>query len=283
MEIKKIDMTRWIFGIGALLMLSACISKKEYAALQATSDRHKEEFIQKDKEYGELAVQADAFKDNIALAERQNSNLQKALEACLNNSAQGSANITKLLDEVNKSNTYIKKLVESKFKNDSLNLYISNSLKRSLDNIDDEDVDVKVLKGVVFISLSDGLLYKSGSYDVLPSAESVLAKVAGIINDYQDYDVLVEGHTDNESFSGSGVIKDNWDLSAMRATSVVRFLQEKLNVAPERMTAGGRSEYNPKVSNDSEEGKAANRRTVIVVMPKLGQFLDLMNQVPAGN
>jgi len=283
MGIKKIDMTRWIFGIGALLMLSACISKKEYAALQATSDRHKEEFIQKDKEYGELAVQADAFKDNIALAERQNSNLQKALEACLNNSAQGSANITKLLDEVNKSNTYIKKLVESKFKNDSLNLYISNSLKRSLDNIDDEDVDVKVLKGVVFISLSDGLLYKSGSYDVLPSAESVLAKVAGIINDYQDYDVLVEGHTDNESFSGLGVIKDNWDLSAMRATSVVRFLQEKLNVAPERMTAGGRSEYNPKVSNDSEEGKAANRRTVIVVMPKLGQFLDLMNQVPAGN
>ena len=102
-------MTKWIFGIGALLMLSACVSKKEYAALQATSDRHKEEFIQKDKEYGELAVQADAFKDNIALAERQNSNLQKALEACLNNSAQGSANITKLLDEVNKSNAYIKK------------------------------------------------------------------------------------------------------------------------------------------------------------------------------
>ena len=277
------NMSKWIFGFGALLILSACVSKKEYAALQATSDKHKEEFIKKDKEYGELAVQADAFKDNIALAERQNSNLQKALEACLNNSAQGSANITKLLDEVNKSNAYIKKLVESKFKNDSLNLYISNSLKRSLDNIDDEDVDVKVLKGVVFISLSDGLLYKSGSYDVLPSAESVLAKVAGIINDYQDYDVLVEGHTDNESFSGSGVIKDNWDLSAMRATSVVRFLQEKLNVAPERMTAGGRSEYNPKVSNDSEEGKAANRRTVIVVMPKLGQFLDLMNQVPAGN
>jgi chemotaxis protein MotB len=126
-------------------------------------------------------------------------------------------------------------------------------------------------------------LYQTGSYDVLPSAEPVLAKVAKIINDYQDYDVLVEGHTDNESFSGSGVIKDNWDLSAMRATSVVRFLQDKLNVAPERMTAGGRSEYNPKVSNESEEGKAANRRTVIVVMPKLGQFLDLMNQAPAGN
>lgn len=277
------NMIKRIFGFGALLILSACVSKKEYAALQATSDMHKEEFIQKDKEYGELAVQADAFKDNIALAEKQNSNLQKALEACLSNSAQGSANITKLLDEVNKSNAYIKKLVESKFKNDSLNLFISNSLKRSLDNIDDEDVDVKVLKGVVFVSLSDGLLYKTGSYDVLPSAEPVLAKVAKIINDYQDYDVLVEGHTDNESFSGSGVIKDNWDLSAMRATSVVRFLQDKLNVAPERMTAGGRSEYNPKVSNDSEEGKAANRRTVIVVMPKLGQFLDLMNQAPAGN
>ena len=124
-------MSKWIFGFGALLILSACVSKKEYAALQATSDKHKEEFIKKDKEYGELAVQADAFKDNIALAEKQNSNLQKALEACLSNSAQGSANITKLLDEVNKSNAYIKKLVDSKFKNDSLNLFISNS---SLEN-----------------------------------------------------------------------------------------------------------------------------------------------------
>jgi chemotaxis protein MotB len=222
----------------------------------------------------------DGLKDKIAFAEKQNDILQKSLESCLANTGQGSMNIAKLLDEIDKSNVYIKKLVDGKFKNDSLNLYISNTLKRSLADIDDRDVDVKVLKGVVFISLSDNLLYKSGSYEVLPSAEKVLAKVAKIINDYTDYDVLVEGHTDNVPYNGSGAIKDNWDLSAMRATSVVKVLQTVFNVEPNRMTAGARSEYNPKTTNDTIKGKSENRRTVIVVMPKLDQFLNLMNNAP---
>lgn len=271
-----------ILGVLMVSFLSACVSKKEYAKLQSQSDEFEKELMERDKEYGELAVLADGLRDNIALAQKQNDALQKSLAACLENTTQGSANITKLLDEIDKSNAYIKKLVDSKFKNDSLNLYISNSLKRSLDDIDDKDVDVKVLKGVVFISLSDALLYKTGSYEVQPSAELVLAKLAKIINDYEDYDVLVEGHTDNVPYSGSGLIKDNWDLSAMRATSVVKVLQDKFDVDPARMTAGGRSEYNPKTSNETVEGKAANRRTVIVVMPKLDQFLNLMNQAPAG-
>jgi len=271
-----------ILGVLLVSFLSACVSKKEYAKLQTQSDEFEKELMERDKEYGELAVLADGLRDNIALAQKQNDALQKSLAACLENTTQGSANITKLLDEIDKSNAYIKKLVDSKFKNDSLNLYISNSLKRSLDDIDDKDVDVKVLKGVVFISLSDALLYKTGSYEVQPSAELVLAKLAKIINDYEDYDVLVEGHTDNVPYSGSGLIKDNWDLSAMRATSVVKVLQDKFDVDPARMTAGGRSEYNPKTSNETVEGKAANRRTVIVVMPKLDQFLNLMNQAPAG-
>lgn len=271
-----------ILGVLLVSFLSACISKKEYAKLQSQSDEFEKELMERDKEYGELAVLADGLRDNIALAQKQNDALQKSLAACLENTTQGSANITKLLDEIDKSNAYIKKLVDSKFKNDSLNLYISNSLKRSLNDIDDKDVDVKVLKGVVFISLSDALLYKTGSYEVQPSAELVLAKLAKIINDYEDYDVLVEGHTDNVPYTGSGLIKDNWDLSAMRATSVVKVLQDKFDVDPARMTAGGRSEYNPKTSNETVEGKAANRRTVIVVMPKLDQFLNLMNQAPAG-
>ena len=271
-----------ILGVLMVSFLSACVSKKEYAKLQTQSDEFEKELMERDKEYGELAVLADGLRDNIALAQKQNDALQKSLAACLENTTQGSANITKLLDEIDKSNAYIKKLVDSKFKNDSLNLYISNSLKRSLDDIDDKDVDVKVLKGVVFISLSDALLYKTGSYEVQPSAELVLAKLAKIINDYEDYDVLVEGHTDNVPYTGSGLIKDNWDLSAMRATSVVKVLQDKFDVDPARMTAGGRSEYNPKTSNETVEGKAANRRTVIVVMPKLDQFLNLMNQVPSG-
>lgn len=256
-----------ILGVLLVSFLSACVSKKEYAKLQSQSDEFEKELMERDKEYGELAVLADGLRDNIALAQKQNDALQKSLAACLENTTQGSANITKLLDEIDKSNAYIKKLVDSKFKNDSLNLYISNSLKRSLDDIDDKDVDVKVLKGVVFISLSDALLYKTGSYEVQPSAELVLAKLAKIINDYEDYDVLVEGHTDNVPYTGSGLLKDNWDLSAMRATSVVKVLQDKFDVDPARMTAGGRSEYNPKTSNETVEGKAANRRTVIVVMP----------------
>lgn len=273
---------QWILGLFLVTFLSACVSKKEYAELQTQSEEYEKELIERDKEYGELAVLADGLRDNISLAQKQNEALQKSLEACLENTTQGSTNITKLLEEIDKSNAYIKKLVDSKFKNDSLNLYISNSLKRSLDDIDDKDVDVKVLKGVVFISLSDGMLYKTGSYEVQPSAERVLSKLAKIINDYEDYDVLVEGHTDNVPYKGSGVIKDNWDLSAMRATSVVRILQDKFGVDPARMTAGGRSEYNPKTTNETVEGKAANRRTVIVVMPKLDQFLNLMNQAPVG-
>jgi chemotaxis protein MotB len=274
---------QWILGLLLVTFLSACVSKKEYAALQSQSEECQKELIERDKEYGQLAVLADGLRDNISLAQKQNEALQKSLEACLENTTQGSTNITKLLEEIDKSNAYIKKLVDSKFKNDSLNLYISNSLKRSLDDIDDKDVDIKVLKGVVFISLSNGMLYKTGSYEVQPSAERVLSKLAKIINDYEDYDVLVEGHTDNVPYKGSGVIKDNWDLSAMRATSVVKILQDKFGVDPARMTAGGRSEYNPKATNETDEGKAANRRTVIVVMPKLDQFLNLMNQAPVGN
>lgn len=273
-------MNRIILVASVALLLSSCVSKKKFAELTSQYDVCKENLLEKDATIGKMAVKIDGLDNQIASAQKQNESLQKSLQACLENTNLGSTNITKLLDEIDKSNVYIKKLVDSKFKNDSLNLYISNSLKRSLSDLSDEDVTVQVEKGVVFISLSDKLLYKSGSYEVQANGEVVLAKVAKIVNDYKDYDVLVEGHTDTDPYKGNGVIKDNWDLSTLRATSVVRILQNKFNVAPSRMTAGGRSEYVPKASNNTSAGKAENRRTVIMILPKLDQFLNLMNQAP---
>ena len=148
------------------------------------------------------------------------------------------------------------------------------NLKRSLADVNDEDVTVEVKKGVVYISLSDKMLFKSGSAEISPSADGVLAKIAKVVNDHAELDILVEGHTDNVPIKTAS-IKDNWDLSALRATAVVRMLQSKYNVKPERMTAGGRSEFVPKVSNDSAKNKAINRRTEIVILPKLDQFFQL--------
>lgn len=280
---KKVKVMK--FNIVAVLflsvsMLTSCVSKKKYAEMTANYDKCTEDLKKTDLQNGQLAVKVDGLERELNNANKQMDILQQSLNACLQNANQGSTNITKLLEEIDKSNAYIKKLVESKFKNDSLNLYISNRLKRSLDNLDDQDVDVKVQKGVVFISLSDKMLYKSGSYEILPTAETVLAKVAKIVNDYKDYDVLVEGHTDTDPYKGAGVIKDNWDLSALRATAVVRMLQDKFSVAPARMTAGGRSEFVPVATNNTDAGKAKNRRTVIIVLPKLDQFLKLMEDAP---
>lgn len=184
------------------------------------------------------------------------------------------------MGEINSSNAYIKQLISTNARNDSLNQALSNKLKRSLDNVADGDVQVKVLKGVVMISLSDKMLYKSGDYNVLPAAAEVLGKVAKVINDYDKYSVLIEGNTDNVPLNSANLPKDNWDLSALRATSVAKILQTQFGVDPSRITAGGRSEYNPKETNMSVSGRAANRRTEIIIMPKLDEFMKLMDIAP---
>ena len=149
------------------------------------------------------------------------------------------------------------------------------NLKRSLDNINDEDINIEVIKGVVYVSISDKMLFKSGSATINTTTESVLGKIAKVVNDHKELDILVEGHTDNVPISNS-CMSDNWDLSVKRATSVVRVLQKKYNVDPNRMTAGGRSEYAPKDSNESKTGLSTNRRTEIIITPKLDQFFELM-------
>ena len=205
--------------------------------------------------------------------------LKSTLDQSLNANMQGNVNISKLVDEINASNKYIKELVAAKSKSDSLSMALTNKLTRSLDTDELKDVDVKVLKGVVYISLADNMLFKTGSYEISPRAMETLSKIAKIIKDYKDYDVLVEGNTDNVPISRTN-IQDNWDLSALRATSVVRCLQHEFGINPQRMTAGGRGEYNPIATNDTEVGKQRNRRTEIIITPKLDQFLDLIDQAP---
>lgn len=269
-----------ILGLTALtLSLGSCVSKKQYEALNLNYKQCIENVAERQREIQDLKSSNAGLLSQNDLLKDQNASLKSSLDACLSNTGKSSANIDKLVGEINASNSYIKKLIASNTRKDSLNTVLSDRLKRSLDDVKDDDVQVRVLKGVVFISLSDKMLYKSGSYEVLPTAENVLAKVAKVINDYDTYDVLVEGHTDNNPIRTT-FIKDNWDLSALRATAVVRLLQEKFGVNPARMTAGGRSEYVPKTTNASISGRAENRRTEIIILPKLDEFMKLMEIAP---
>lgn len=194
-------------------------------------------------------------------------------------SSQSGVNIAKLVDEIKESNKYIQHLVNTKNKSDSLNVVLTNNLTRSLSREEMRDVDVQVLKGVVYISLSDNMLYKSGDYRISEAAGETLSKIAKIIKDHKDYDVLIEGNTDNVPISREN-IRNNWDLSALRASSVVQALQNDYGVDPKRLTAGGRGEYNPIAENDTEAGKMKNRRTQIIITPKLDQFMELIGQAP---
>ena len=224
-----------------------------------------------------------SLEQRLSDAQKQNTELKeqlKALQSSLDNSINsGSANISKLVDEINASNKYIKQLVEAKSKSDSLNLALTNKLTRSLSKSELRDVDVKVLKGVVYISLNDNMLYLCVSYEISPAAGETLAKIAKIITDYDDYEVLVEGNTDDVPISKTN-IRNNWDLSCLRASSGVQARQNQYGVNPSRLTAGGRGEYNPLEGNDTAEGRARNRRTQIIITPKLDQFLDLIDQAP---
>lgn len=209
-------------------------------------------------------------------------NLQNSLDQSIVNNARGNVNIEKLVDQINASNKYIRQLVEAKTKSDSLNLTLVTNLTRSLTPAETDEVNVKVLKGVVYISLADNMLFKSGSYDINDRAMQTLGKIAKIIKDYSDYDVLVEGNTDNVPISRTN-IRNNWDLSALRASSVVQVLQDKFGVNPAKMTVGGRGEYNAIADNNTEVGRQLNRRTEIIITPKLDQFMELIDKAPEEN
>lgn len=272
------------FAIGIMALgLTSCVSKKEFDSLNLNYKQSLENLAERQREIQDLKGANAGLTSENNLLKNQNDALKSSLDACLSNTGKSSANIDKLVGEINASNKYIKQLISTNSKNDSLNLALSNKLKRSLDNVADEDVNVKVLKGVVMISLSDKMLYKSGEYAVLPQAREVLGKVAAVINDYDTYSVLIEGNTDNVALNSNSAPRDNWDLSALRGTSVAKILQNEFGVNPNRITAGGRGEYNPKTTNASVSGRAENRRTEIIIMPKLDEFMKLMNIAPVKN
>jgi chemotaxis protein MotB len=269
-----------------MMLLSSCVSTKKYQALQSdyNSLQGKNAAIFQENEdcknnLASANVKIASLQDQLTAERSHLQSLQSALDKCLTSTSQGNTNISKLVDEINSSNAYIKELIASKNKSDSLNMVLTNNLTRSLTKEEMQDVDVQVLKGVVYISLSDNMLYKSGSYEISDKAGETLSKIAKIITDYKDFEVLIEGNTDNVPIAKPN-IRNNWDLSALRASSVVQALQNSYGVDPKRLTAGGRGEYNPVASNDTDEGKMRNRRTQIIITPKLDQFMELINKAP---
>ena len=283
---KRMSIYVGVVAVGAILAFTGCVSNKKYQSLQMNYEEMQSKEQELNRRYQEAQQQLssantrlNSLEDQIA-AERKNLvALQNALDKCLTSSNQGNVNISKLVDEINASNRYIQHLVNTKNKSDSLNLALTNRLTRSLSREEIQDVDVQVLKGVVYISLSDNMLYKSGSYEISDRAGETLSKIAKIIMDYRDYDVLVEGNTDNVPISQPN-IRNNWDLSVLRGSSVVQALQNDYGVDPKRLTAAGRGEYNPIASNDTESGKTRNRRTQIIITPKLDQFMELIDKAP---
>ncbi|QFG54036.1 flagellar motor protein MotB [Chryseobacterium sp.] len=274
---------KMIVAAAVAVTITSCVSRKQFDALNENYNQCITNIGDRQREIQDLKSVNSGLASENNLLKSQNDALKSSLDACLSNTGKGSANIDKLIGEINASNSYIKRLISTNAKNDSLNMALSNRLKRSLDNVSDKDVEIKVLKGVVMISLSDKMLYKTGDYNIQPSAQEVLGKVAKVINDYDKYSVLIEGNTDNVPLNSANLPKDNWDLSALRATSMARVLQNQFGVDPSRITAGGRSEYNPKATNMSVSGRAENRRTEIIIMPKLDEFMKLMDIAPVKN
>ena len=268
------------------LMLSSCGSNKELLNCQAENkslteslQSAKEDLAAKNARIAALEEQQKGMQQLLKTSEAKYEKLQESLDKSLSNANQNNISIEKLVDQINESNQYIRHLVEVKSKSDSLNMVLTNNLTRSLSQDELKEVDVQVLKGVVYISLADNMLYKSGSYEINSRASQTLSKIAKIIKDYKDYDVLIEGNTDNVPISKPN-IRNNWDLSALRASSVVQALQNDYGVDPKRLTAGGRGEYNPLATNDTELGKQRNRRTQIIITPKLDEFMDLIGKAP---
>ena len=266
------------------LMATSCASKKDLQNCQSENRELTANYQATKEKLAATEASLAAAQEQLSSTKKDYAKLQNSLDKSLTNANQNNISIEKLVDQINESNQYIRHLVEVKSKSDSLNMVLTNNLTRSLSREEMKEVDVQVLKGVVYISLADNMLYQSGSYEVNSRAKETLSKIAKIIQDYKDYDVLIEGNTDNVPVSTTSAkmknIRNNWDLSALRASSVVQYLQDNFGISPKRMTAGGRGEYNPVTTNDTEVGKMRNRRTQIIITPKLDQFMDLIDKAP---
>jgi chemotaxis protein MotB len=269
----------FMMSLVAAVMFTSCASKKDLEACQQENKSLQANYTDTKEKLAAATTRAASLEEQLKQQEKAYKALQRSLDKSLTNASQNNVSIEKLVDQINESNKYIRHLVEVKSKSDSLNMVLTNNLTRSLSKEELKDVDVQVLKGVVYISLADNMLYKSGSYEINDRAAETLSKIAKIIKDYKDYDVLIEGNTDDVPIKREN-IRNNWDLSCLRASSVVQALQNNYGVDPKRLTAGGRGEYNPLQSNSTEVGKQRNRRTQIIITPKLDEFMELIGQAP---
>ena len=265
-------------------LLASCVSSKKYSELEAlqksTNDLLNAATVKLntcDEEKAAALANVASLEEQINFLKSNNQDLISNLGNLTTLSQKGAENLEKSLESLKEKDTRIKSLRDAVTRKDSVTLALVTSLKGVLGNIADEDIEINVEKGVVYVSISDKLLFRSGSFTVNNAAKEVLGKVAKVINDKPELEFMVEGHTDNVPIKVEGT-QDNWDLSVRRATAIIRILQKDFGVAPERMTAAGRGEYIPVADNDSSAGRAKNRRTRIVVLPKLDQFYDLINQ-----
>lgn len=285
-------MQKTVMALALVVALSSCASKKKLAEIKSLKEANERVLVElrdcttktaelqallrgKDSDIQSRVTRLAELEQQLDFLKKTNTNLLDRLSDLSVVSKAGAESIKKSLETLNDQSKYITNLNQSLQKKDSLNLALVMNLKRSLADVNDQDVQVEVKKGVVYVSISDKLLFESASYEVTKPAETVLGKVARVVNDHKELDILVEGHTDVWPIQ-TQYMKDNWDLSVMRATSVVRTLQSKFGVRPDRMTAGGRSEFVPKTDNTTEEGRRVNRRTEIILTPKLDQFFNLM-------
>jgi len=285
-------MKKILLSLAVVFLLGSCVSKKEYTALEATHQKTKDELLAVKANLTKCLIETEknqtlssSYKSKITDLETTVQELQKdkrkTLEFVDNLTVLtkgANDNIKETLIQLSKKDQYIKYIRKAMTKKDSLNLAVAFHLKKELKKgLDDEDIEINVEKTVVFISISDKLLFKSGSYNVTEKAYKVLEKVATVVNGQPDMDVMIEGHTDSKSIK-TEFLQDNWDLSAKRATSIARILQNKFKVTPGRLIAAGRSSYVPLVPNDTEANMAKNRRTKIIIMPRLDQFFDLLEE-----
>jgi chemotaxis protein MotB len=270
-------MKKIVIALSLLALMTSCVSKKKYADLEAKNKETQDLLNTCTVKLNSCLEEKAALNATASALKDQNQHLITTSKDMTVLTAKGAENIEKALESIKEKDLKISRMQDALTKKDSVTLAVVTSLKSAV-GISDPDIEINVEKGVVFISIADKLLFKSGSYEVTDKAKGVLAKVAKVVNDKPDFECMVEGHTDNVPYNGSGILLDNWDLSVKRSTSIIRVLTGQLGVKPEQLIAAGRSSYVPLVGNDSAENRARNRRTRIVVLPKIDQFYEMVEK-----
>ncbi|AWI26194.1 OmpA/MotB family protein [Flavobacterium pallidum] len=271
---RKIILALSVMG---MLTVTSCGTKKKIAALEAKNKEIQDLLNSTTVKLNLCLTEKEALAQQMEFLKKNNSDLISNMGNMTTLTTQGAQNIEKALETIKEKDLKITRMQDALTKKDSVTLALVTSLKREV-GISDPDIEVNVEKGVVFISIADKLLFKSGSYVVSDRAKEILAKVAKVINSKPDFECMVEGHTDNVPFISNGTLLDNWDLSVKRATSIVRVLTKDLKVNPAQLIAAGRSEFIPLVDNSNAENRATNRRTRIIVLPKIDQFYEMIEK-----